>query len=116
MSTRANATAPTDAGCAASNALRHVESRPLLMPYARATSVDDTPGSKLFAAIACFCSMDRRRRGSPRVISSIRGVPELIGALVRELGWFSLGLSRRRFDVHDVGEHPGRERLLQLRL
>lgn len=56
--------APAAAGCAASMAFRHVQSRPLLIRYRRATAVGDTPGWRLSAAIACFCSRDHRRRGS----------------------------------------------------
>ena len=49
------------------------------MPCSRATSVGDTPGARLCAAIVCFCSIVQRRRRSPRGIKSTRR----IGALLR---------------------------------
>jgi hypothetical protein len=54
---RIGQTAPADAGCAANNALRHVEIRPLLMPYSRATSMYETPGSKLFVSVAALTGL-----------------------------------------------------------
>jgi hypothetical protein len=72
----------TASGCAANNACRHVYSCPLLMPYWRATSVGDAPGARLCAAIVCFCSIVHRRRRSPRVINSIRGLRALLRLLV----------------------------------
>jgi hypothetical protein len=43
------------------------------MACLRATSVGVVSGLKLSAAISCFCSIDHRRRSSPRLISSTRG-------------------------------------------
>src|ERR1700733_8796181 len=52
------------------------------MPCNRATSVGDTPGTRLCAAIVCFCSLVQRRRRSPRGIKSIRRVGALLRLLV----------------------------------
>jgi hypothetical protein len=53
-------------------------SSPVLMPCSRATSVGETPGERLCAAIVCFCSVVQRRHRSPRGISSIRSERALL--------------------------------------
>ena len=52
------------------------------MPYLRATITGDTPGCKLSAAIWRFCSAVQRRRGSPRVITSMRRLRVLVRSVV----------------------------------
>jgi hypothetical protein len=52
------------------------------MPCWRATALGEAPGARLSNAIDCFCSVDQRRRGSPRVISSMLVLRSLLRALL----------------------------------
>lgn len=64
---------------------RQVYSCPELMPCLRMISVGVMPAPRLSATISRFCSIDHRRRRSPRVITSTRCVRALIRVVVRPL-------------------------------
>jgi hypothetical protein len=79
--TKPNSSSGDEQRNAASQMMPSGESSPPLMPYRRAIVIGDMPGSRLSEAISRFCSMDHRRRLSPRVITLVYGIAGSPGML-----------------------------------